>query len=64
MDLIEFYKNNAKLPFASVRSSMVPPVGSYISIKGEAYLVARVTYALDHNSSPYCMRANVYLKSG
>ena len=61
-DVIEFYYIDAIV--AAVKSSMVPPVGAKISIRGETWTVVRVTYALDHadDASRKGMRANVDLK--
>lgn len=57
--VIEFYDGDA--PLAVVVSSMVPPVGSSISIRGKTWEVTRVTYALDYADLPLerGMRANV-----
>ncbi len=61
-DLIEFYKGDTMIAY--VRSSMVPPVGAKISVRGETWDVVRVTYALDQADDPLGkgMRANVDLK--
>ena len=61
-DLIEFYYLDKMV--AIVRSSMVPPAGSKISIRGKTWNVVRVTYVLDHADDPQgkSMRANVDLK--
>lgn len=61
-DFIEFYDGDSLVAY--VKSSMVPPVGSKISIRGKTWTVARVTYALDHADDPQGkgMRANVDLK--
>ena len=60
-DKIEYYVDDSL--FASVKSAMVPPVGSYISILQKTYMVSAVSYALDHSHAPSggCMRANVDL---
>jgi hypothetical protein len=63
-DTIEFYDGNRVV--ASVQSSMVPIVGSFISIRKETWEVRRVTYALDHadrGNSVKGMRANVDLRA-
>lgn len=62
-EAIEFY--DGEYLIATVKSSMVPPVGAKISIRGKAWKVMRVTYALDHADDPQGkgMRANVDLKS-
>ncbi len=61
-DVVEFYDGDAMV--AVVKSSMVPPVGARISIRGKTWAVVRVTYALDHADDPQGkgMRANVDLK--
>lgn len=60
-DRIEFYRAGSELPFASIESPMVPPVGSKISILEQSWKVVGVTYALDHLDEPArrCLRANV-----
>ena len=61
-DKIEYYDGNNML--ASAMSSMVPTVGSKISIRAETYTVTSVTYAIDHSDdNQLCgMRANVDVK--
>lgn len=61
-DVIEFY--DGAVLVAYVKSSMVPPVGSKISIKKKVWSVVAVTYAVDYAESLHCkgMRANVDLK--
>jgi hypothetical protein len=64
-DQVEFWRDSGGL-IASVASSIVPPAGSFISIKGETWLVSRVTYAIDHSGAAYAeriMRANVELQA-
>lgn len=58
-DRIEFYDGDRL--HASADSSMVPRLGEKISIRGKAWVVVRVTYALDHSDEPRDrrMRANV-----
>lgn len=61
-DRIEFYdKDNI---VASCESSMIPTLNSFISIRGKAWEVVGVTYALDHSDDPRqrSMRANVDLR--
>lgn len=60
-DAIEFYDGDRIL--ARVDSSIVPPVDSFISIRGRTWRVGRVTYALDHADEPSLrgMRVNVDL---
>lgn len=60
-DIIEFYHPNKACPFESVRSSVVPPVGSRIAIDRHAFTVVAVTYAVDKNqgAAPRRMRACV-----
>jgi hypothetical protein len=60
-DSIEFYSKDSGKIVARVESSMVPPVGSKISIQGETWEIAGVTYALDHSATRPAMRANVDL---
>jgi len=62
-DRVEYYSSKDKL-VAAVDSATVPVVGSYISIRGETWKVASVSYALDHADSPGLaqMRANVELE--
>ena len=61
-DKIEYYDGNNML--ASAMSSMVPLVGSKISIRAETYTVTSVTYAIDNSTdNQLCgMRANVDVK--
>jgi len=59
-DRVEFYDNKSLV--VAIESSMVPPVDSLISIRGETWLVWRVTYALDYadgSRAEQRMRANV-----
>ena len=63
-DLIEFYDGNNRI--AHVHSSIVPAVGSMVSIRSQTFKVVRVTYALDRAdgmASEKIMRANVDLKA-
>ena len=60
-DSIEFYSKDAARIMAIVASSMVPRVGSKISILGKTWEVANVTYAVDYSMSRPAMRANVDL---
>ena len=62
-DRIEFYGPKG-YGMWSVQSSMVPPVNSHISIKGETYVVKKVTFALDHSDDVAlkAMRCNVDLE--
>lgn len=61
-DKIEFYKNNKLV--AVVNSSIIPPVGSYINIRKETWLVNDVSFSLDDSDDPYLcgMRCNVNLE--
>ena len=61
-DRLEFY--NGPSLVASVRSSIVPPVGAKISVNKETWTVVRVTFALDYEADYQSsrMRANVDLK--
>lgn len=49
-DFIEFHLGEATI--AAVNSSMVPPEGSFINIRGETYVVELVTFALDYEALP------------
>jgi hypothetical protein len=63
-DMLEFY--SGKNLIAHVMSSMVPMVGSKISIRGETWTVTHVTYALDRAdgmSSEKILRANIDLEA-
>lgn len=62
-DRIEFLNEKTGGGIAVVNSSMVPTVGSLISIRKQTWMVERVTYALDHadDISLEQMRADVYL---
>ena len=62
-DMIEFYEGKEYVAVAY--GSMVPPVGSLISIRKKTWRVVRVTYALDNaDESPgKMMRANVDLEA-
>jgi hypothetical protein len=62
-DMIEFYDGSACI--ASTNSSIVPPVGSKISIRKKTWTVIGVTYVLDHaDETPgKMMRANVDLEA-
>lgn len=63
-DVIEFYTSPKGSCIACVVSTMVPTLGSFISIRKTTYKVVGVTYALDHSDdpSPTVMRACVDLK--
>lgn len=61
-DSIEFYSKEEGRIMASVDSSMVPPIGSYISILGSTWEISRVTYALDYSATRPAMRANIDLR--
>lgn len=65
-DRVEYYlEPDAKHPFVSVESSIVPVKGSYVNIKGKTYKVTLVTFALDHSDRPTSERvhrANVDIK--
>ena len=58
-DSVEFYDGQHLL--SQTWSSMVPPVGAKISIRGKVWTVQRVTYALDYADKMHerGMRANV-----
>lgn len=60
---VEFYIGDKSI--SRVESAMVPPVGSYISIRGEAYSVVGITFAVDRADDPIdrrTMRCNVDLR--
>lgn len=58
-DVIEFYSSGGLLVVVS--SSMVPTVGSFISIRGKTWKVTNVTFAVDYadSRSERRMRCNV-----
>ena len=58
-DKVEFY--NGKNLVAAVNSSMVPPIGSYISIRKKTWEIVAVSFAVDHaDERAECgMRCNV-----
>lgn len=62
LDTIEFYEETGNI-LAHADSAMVPPVDSFINIRGKTWKVQAVTYALDYSSEPHRrrMRANVDL---
>lgn len=59
MDQLEFYRGPNLV--ASVKSSMVPPINSLISIRQKTYRVIQITYAMDNADGPQLrsMRANI-----
>jgi len=59
--VIEFYSQSSML--TSVESSMVPPVGSYISIRKKVWRIGKVTFAVDYSDENVLriMRCNVDL---
>jgi hypothetical protein len=61
-DTIEFYDGEALV--CRVESSMIPVIGSKISIRKQVYTIMRVTFALDHADEPRekKMRCNVDLR--
>ena len=61
LDSVEFYDGPHLL--AQAWSSMVPPIGSKISIRKQVWHVQRITYALDKADSQNerGMRANIDL---
>jgi len=62
-DRVEYY--DGKQCLLGIESSIVPPVGSLISIRGATWEVTRATYAIDYADSHYQrqIRANVDLKA-
>ena len=61
-DTLEFYDGNKLI--ACIGSSMVPPEGSFISIRKETWKVVQATFALDHADEPAfkSMRCNIDLE--
>jgi hypothetical protein len=62
-DRLEFYNGHGGM-IAAVDSSIIPPMDSYINIRGVTYKVADITYALDHSDGLVTdrkMRANITL---
>jgi hypothetical protein len=60
--VVEFYDGDSIV--SRVNSTMVPTVGSKISIRKEVWTVVNVTYALDYADKVFerQMRANVSLE--
>ncbi len=58
-DTVEFYEGPNILTWA--KSSIVPPVGALLSIRGLVYRAIRVTYAVDYadQANHTTLRANV-----
>jgi len=58
-DTVEYYLYDKLI--SVVRSSIVPPVGSLISIKKIVYKIKLISYAIDHaeNRSERSMRCNI-----
>lgn len=48
-DCVEFYLDDRLL--ASIRTSIIPPVGSLINIRKIVYKINRISYAIDHVES-------------
>ena len=64
MTTIEFYKDGAEHPLATVRDAGgVPREGDLINILTQTWQVRRVTWAVDHSNYPReaTLRANVDL---
>lgn len=63
MAKIEFYIGKAQKHIAVLDDGAVPRAGEYVNIRGETYLVERVTWAVDHADewSQTSLRANVEL---
>ena len=63
-DKIEFYKAGTDELIDAVESSMMPRENQLISIRGETWLITRVTLAIDNSDdiSLRRMRCNVDLK--
>lgn len=62
-DRIEFYDGDKIV--ATVESSMIPQIGSKISIRKKTWEVTHVTFALDHadEARERMMRCNVDIKA-
>lgn len=63
MDQVEFYLNDKC--FLRQETSIVPPKGSLINIRGKTYKVMYISYALDYTDQPReqrVMRANLNIK--
>lgn len=60
-DTIEFYLDGADKYIARVESSMSPPEGALVNIRGKTYEIKRKTWAVDHSDdySQTAMRCNV-----
>jgi len=61
VDSIEFYLDGADKYIARVESSMPPPSGGLVNIRGKTYEVKRKTWAVDHANEfqQTAMRCNV-----
>lgn len=53
---LEFYNVGTSKHFCCLDSSVVPPVGALVSIKGKAWKVIAVKYAVDHSDEVYQSR--------
>lgn len=62
-DRVEYYNGDAKHPMVSIESSIVPTVGSFVSIEKVTWIVKSVTFAVDYSASAHKEhRANVTLE--
>lgn len=61
VDAIEFYLDGADKYLVRVESSMPPPSGALVNIRGKTYEVKRKTWAVDHagDFGQTSMRCNV-----
>lgn len=61
-DRVEYYDGDTLL--VALASSIVPPPGSKISIRGETWVVVYIAFALDYADriSERAMRANISLE--
>jgi hypothetical protein len=63
MTRIEFYDGDAAQPMVAVDAGGPPPRGDLISILGETWRVARITWAVDQPTGERAqLRANVELR--
>lgn len=62
-DMIEYYAVDEENLVCTVKSNMVPTVGSFINISNKTWRVVGVTYTVDYSGEPSKkhMRANVDL---
>lgn len=62
-DRVEYYNGNRPQPFLIMKSSIVPPKGSFINIQKQVWKVVHVSYQIDYAGQPHeYTRASVNLK--